>query len=91
MIKDVAILGSTGSIGTSSLSVLYPQKNYKIKLLTTNNNVNKIYNQAIKFKVKNVIIENERKYKIYKNKFLKKNIKIHLGLDKIDKILKKKS
>ena len=90
MIKDVAILGSTGSIGTSSLSVLYPQKNYKIKLLTTNNNVNKIYNQAIKFKVKNVIIENERKYKIYKNKFLKKNIKIHLGLDKIDKILKKK-
>ena len=77
MIKDVAILGSTGSIGTSSLSVLYPQKNYKIKLLTTNNNVNKIYNQAIKFKVKNVIIENERKYKIYKNKFLK-NIKIHL-------------
>ncbi len=90
MIKDVAILGSTGSIGTSSLSVLYPQKNYKIKLLTTNNNVNKIYNQAIKFKVKNVIIENERKYKIYKNKFLKKNIKIYLGLDKIDKILKKK-
>ena len=90
MIKNIAILGSTGSIGTSTLSVLYLQKNYKIKLLTTNNNVNKIYNQAIKFNVKDVIIENKKKYLKYKKLFLKKNIKLHLGLHKIETILKKK-
>ena len=56
MIKNVVVLGSTGSVGSSSLTVLKKNKNYKILLLTTKSNVQKIFNQAIKFKVKNVII-----------------------------------
>jgi len=52
MIKNVVIMGSTGSIGTSSLKVLKNNKKFKIYLLTTKSNVQKIYNQAIKFKVK---------------------------------------
>ena len=53
MIKNVVVLGSTGSVGSSSLTVLKKNKNYKILLLTTKSNVKKIFNQAIKFKVKN--------------------------------------
>ena len=66
MIKNVVVLGSTGSVGSSSLTVLKKNKNYKILLLTTKSNVQKIFNQAIKFKVKNVIIEDKKKYFNYK-------------------------
>ena len=55
MIKDVVILGSTGSVGTSTLLSLSKVKNYKIKLITTNKNIKKILNQAIRYKVKDVI------------------------------------
>jgi len=43
MTKDIFLLGSTGSIGTTALNILKRDKNYKVKLLTTNSNVNKIY------------------------------------------------
>ena len=62
MKKNIVIMGSTGSIGTSSLSVLKKNKNFKIHLLTSKSNVQKIFNQAIKFKVKNIIIEDKKKY-----------------------------
>ena len=90
MIKNVVIMGSTGSIGTSSLKVLKNNKKFKIYLLTTKSNVQKIYNQAIKFKVKNVIIEDEKKYLNFKKKFKLKNINLFLGIKNIRKILKSK-
>ena len=90
MSKDLIILGSTGSIGTSTLKVIDKEANFKIKLLSTKKNANKLYKQAIKFKVKTVVIEDPEKYKNHKDKFEKKNIKIYLGINNIDKILKKK-
>ena len=57
MIKKIAILGSTGSIGTSTLSYLKKQNNFIVKLLTANWNITKIYKQACQFKVKDGIIE----------------------------------
>ena len=73
MNKDLIILGSTGSIGGSTLKVIKKNNNkFKIKLLSTNNNVNKIYQQAIDFKVKNIVIINKKKYEKYKIKFKKK-------------------
>ena len=90
MIKNVVIMGSTGSIGSSSLTVLKKNKNYKILLLTTKSNVQKIFNQAIKFKVKNVIIEDKKKYFNYKKKFKLKKINLHLGIKNLKKILKLK-
>ena len=62
MNKEIIILGSTGSIGTTTLSVIKKQ-NFKISLLTTDKNAKKLLNQAISFKVKNVIIEDEVQYK----------------------------
>ena len=90
MIKNVVVLGSTGSVGSSSLTVLKKNKNYKILLLTTKSNVQKIFNQAIKFKVKNVIIEDKKKYFNYKKKFKLKKINLYLGIKNIKKILKLK-
>ena len=72
MKKDLIILGSTGSIGTSALKAIYKEANFNVKLLSTKKNARKLYNQAIKFKVKTVIIENAEKYKFYKDKFEKK-------------------
>ena len=63
MQQKVVILGSTGSIGTSTLSIL-SGKNIKVELLTTNKNFNKILKQAILNKFKNVIIEDKIIFKI---------------------------
>ena len=67
----IVILGSTGSIGTTTLSVI-KNKNFKVDLLTTNKNASKILKQAILHRVKDVIIEDEKKYLIYKKIFKKK-------------------
>ena len=86
MIKKIVILGSTGSIGSSTLSILKKQKNFKVKLLTANRNITKVYKQACQFKVKDVIIEDKLKYLKFKNKFKKRKIKLHLGLSNLKKI-----
>ncbi len=90
MTNDIIILGSTGSVGNSTLSVLKGSKNFKIKLLSTNKNIKKLFNQAVKFKVKNVVVEDEILFVKYKSIFKKKKITLHHGINNIDKILKKK-
>ena len=90
MTKDIVILGSTGSIGSASLKLLNQNKQLKIKLLTANKNIKKIFKQALLNNVKNVIIEDKIEYDKFKNKFRSNNIKLHLGINNIDKILKKK-
>ena len=63
MTKNLFLLGSTGSIGKSTLKVIKKNKNnFRIKLLTTNTNVKKIFNQAVKFKVNTVVIFNKKIY-----------------------------
>ena len=90
MISSVAILGSTGSIGNSTLSVIAKNKKFKIKLLTTNKNANKILRQAIKFKVKNIIITDKSTYYKYRQIFKKKKINLYFNITKLNKIIKKK-
>ena len=89
MKKDLIILGSTGSIGTSTLKVIDRETDFNVKLLSTKKNAKKLYKQAIKFKVKTVVIEDPKKYQNHKDKFEKKKIKVYLGINNIDKILKK--
>ena len=63
MIKDIFLLGSTGSIGITTLNILKKDKaNFKVKLLTTNSNINKLYKQALQLNVKNVVIFNNDLY-----------------------------
>ena len=87
----IAVLGSTGSIGTTTVDIIKKNlKDFKVIFLSTNNNVMKIYQQAIDLKVKNVIIINKKKYLKYKHKFIKKKIKVSHDHSKIKKIIKKK-
>ena len=58
MKKTLSLLGSTGSIGKSTLKIINKnQKIFLVNLLTTNNNINLLLKQAIKYNVKNVIIK----------------------------------
>ncbi len=87
----IAILGSTGSIGSTTLKILKPSiKKFKILLLSTNSNVPKLYKQAKEFKVKNVIILNKKKNRLWKSKFKKLNIKVYDDFSNFKKIIKYK-
>ena len=73
MKRSIAILGSTGSIGKSTLEILKKdKKNFKIELLSTNTNIDIILKQIKIFKVKNVIIHNKKYFDKY-FLFFKKN------------------
>ena len=87
--KKIAIIGSTGSIGKSLLSILQKENNYEIKLLTTNKSYKLLLKQAEKFKVKNLIIIDQKNY----NKAIKLNkngkFKIYNNFNCLIKFFKK--
>ena len=90
MKKKIIILGSTGSIGQNTLKIIESNKNdFQVVLLSTNKNFSKIFKQAKKFKVKNIIINNFNQYLKAKEKFKRSNIRIFNKFDHIDKIIKK--
>ena len=92
MAIKIAVLGSTGSIGTTTVDIIKKNlKDFKVIFLSTNSNVMRVYQQAIDLKVKNVIIINKKKYLKYKHKFIKKKIKVFHDHLKIEKIIKKKN
>ena len=77
MKKKIAILGSTGSIGKSTINILKKdKKSFDIVLLTTNNNYKEILKQSKEFKVRNLIINNKKNFLNLKKKLKNKNIKI---------------
>ena len=88
--KKIIILGSTGSIGTSTLKSISKKKNFKVFLLTANKNIKKLLNQSIKYNVKHAIIEDNRKYIKYKKIFKKYKINLHSGFKDINNFLKNK-
>ena len=91
MKKNIVILGSTGSIGKNLLSIIKKdKKNFNIKILSTNKNVTKIVKQAKDFKVKKIIISNNKKFLIAKEKYKKLDIKFYNSFSILDKIFKKK-
>ncbi|MBE1616064.1 1-deoxy-D-xylulose-5-phosphate reductoisomerase, partial [Flavobacterium sp. SaA2.13] len=78
MKKKIAILGSTGSIGTTSLNIFKKNKNkFDIILLAANRNYSLICKQIKVFKPKYYIIRDELVFKKVKKKFKNKKIKIY--------------
>ena len=65
MRKKIAILGSTGSIGSSLLKIIKDdKKNFKIELLTANKNYKKLIKQAKMYNVKNIVVNDYNSFLI---------------------------
>ena len=90
MKKNISILGSTGSVGLSTLKIIDKKKEFfRIILLAANNNYKLICEQIKKYRPKYFIINNLRVYKKVKKKFEKNNVKIfhnfkQMNLRKLD-------
>ena len=92
MKKKIAILGSTGSIGESTLKIIQrDKKNFEINLLTTNKNINRVFKQAKEFKVKNIIISDLNSFKKAKIRFNKSKTNIYNNFNNLNKIIKGKN
>ena len=77
MKKRIAILGSTGSIGKSTLDVIRKdKKNFDVVFLSANNNYKKLISQAKEFKVKNVFIKNRKYFSVVKKSLKNTNTTI---------------
>jgi len=91
MKKKIAILGSTGSIGRSTLDVIRKdKKSFNVVFLSANNNYKKLIQQAKEFDVKNVVINNKNFYKKVKDSLKKRKTKIYSGDISIINIISEK-
>ena len=91
MKKKIVILGSTGSIGKSTISIInQDKKNFKIILLSTHKNYNELYKQAKTLNVKNLIITDKKSFHLFKKKYINKKINIFNNFNNLNKILKNK-
>ena len=89
--RNIAILGSTGSIGTSTLEVIKKKRSkFNIELLTANNNYKKLIEQAKIFKPNNVLINNKKHYKKVQKGLKNKKIKIYFGNVPLNNIISNK-
>ena len=91
MKKQIAILGSTGSIGTQALQVIeeHPDR-YEAYVLTANNRVEDLIAQARKFKPEAVVIANETKYQQLKDALADLPIKVYAGEEALCQIVAEK-
>ena len=82
--RQLAILGSTGSIGTQALEVVSEHSDlFEVYALTANNQVDLLINQARKYMPEVVVIANERKYPELKEAWEDLPIKVWAGADAI--------
>jgi len=88
MKKRIAILGSTGSIGTQTLDVIrqYPDK-FEVEVLTAYNNIDLLIQQAREFVPNTIVIGNESKYDDLKNALYDLPVKIFAGSDAISQVV----
>ena len=82
--RQLAILGSTGSIGTQALEVVSEHSDlFEVYAVTANNQVDLLINQARKYMPEVVVIANERKYPELKEALEDLPIKVWAGADAI--------
>ena len=88
MKKRIAILGSTGSIGTQALDVVnaHPD-NLEVEVLTAHCNADLLIKQALEFKPNSVVIGNEKFYKKVSEALQPHDIKVYAGEDSISQIV----
>ena len=86
--KRIAILGSTGSIGTQALEVIEEHNDlYEAYILTANNQVDKLIEQARKHQPETVVIANEQHYDKLKGALANLPIKVYAGAKALEEVV----
>jgi len=88
MPEKIAILGSTGSIGSQTLDIVsrYPDR-FSVEILTAGNNVELLTRQAIKFQPDIVIIGNRDHYAQLKENLKETHIKVYAGDEAVEQVI----
>lgn len=87
--KKIAILGSTGSIGTQALDVVRQHKDkFQIEVLTAHSNADLLIEQALEFKPNTVVIVNESLYEKVNDVLWDKDIKTFCGEEALNDVVK---
>jgi len=85
---NLAILGSTGSIGTQALEVVENHSEiFNVSVLTANNNSKKLIEQTRKFKPKHIVITNEEKYNEVCEAVCNLPVEVHTGAESLKQIV----
>lgn len=88
--KRIAILGSTGSIGTQALEVVAANPGlFSVDVLSAHSNSNLLIEQAKKFKPNLVVVTNEEKYREVKDALLMQQIKVVAGSEALNEAVKR--
>jgi len=86
--RRIAILGSTGSIGTKSLEVIDENPDiFEVEVLTANNNEGLLIKQAKKYQPNAVVIANNRKYNAVKDALKQHPVKVYAGSNSINQVV----
>ena len=86
--KHIAILGSTGSIGTQALEVINANTDlFTVEVLSANTNSDLLIKQALKFNPNAVVIVDETKYLDVFDALANQNIKVYAGQDALAQVV----
>lgn len=86
--KGLAILGSTGSIGTQALDVLRANPTYfDLQVLSAQQNAQLLIQQALEFKPNVVVIGNEEKYQLVKDALWSEDIQVYAGSESLTQVV----
>ena len=90
--KHIAILGSTGSIGTQALDVIrwHPDE-YAAEVLCAGSNVELLIKQALEFKPNAVVIADETKYNTLRDALSNEDIKTYAGAEAMSDVMSMES
>lgn len=90
--NNIAILGSTGSIGTQALDVIRANPNqFEVEVLVANNNADLLIKQALEFSPNALVIADESKYTYVKEALNSSDIKVFAGSKSIVDIVQMES
>ncbi|PWJ56642.1 1-deoxy-D-xylulose-5-phosphate reductoisomerase [Dyadobacter jejuensis] len=86
--KGIAILGSTGSIGTQALEVIAANRSlFRVEVLTAHSNARLLIQQAQKFKPKTVVIGSEKAYQLVYSALAELPIKVLCGSEALAEVV----
>ena len=88
MREKIALLGSTGSIGTQALDIIskFPEE-FEIKILTGGSNIDLLTSQARKFLPESVVISDKNQYKKLKENLSDTRIKVFAGEKEMEQVI----